>query len=68
MPSTDRSEFMAHLALFKWKPFQPEIILLNVRWYCRYAYQRQGDVEISLSRRGFQRSNLGLSAERQTRC
>lgn len=28
---------MSHPALFKWKHFQPEIILLNVRWYCRYA-------------------------------
>ena len=37
MSSTDRSEFMSHPALFKWKHFQPEIILLNVRWYCRYA-------------------------------
>jgi transposase-like protein len=23
--------------LFKWRHFLPEIILLNVRWYCRYA-------------------------------
>ena len=37
MLSTDRSEFISHPALFKWKHFQPEIILLNVRWYCRYA-------------------------------
>ena len=37
MSSTDRSEFMSHPALFKWKHFQPEIILLTVRWYCRYA-------------------------------
>jgi transposase-like protein len=28
---------MSHPALFKWKHFQPEIILLNVRCYCRYA-------------------------------
>ena len=37
LSSTDRAEFMAHPALFKWKHFQPAIILLNVRWYCRYA-------------------------------
>jgi IS6 family transposase len=24
-------------SLFKWHHFLPEIILLNVRWYCRYA-------------------------------
>jgi transposase-like protein len=23
--------------LFKWRHFLPEIILLSVRWYCRYA-------------------------------
>ena len=23
--------------LFKWRHFQADIILLNVRWYCRYA-------------------------------
>ncbi|MBD1848418.1 IS6 family transposase, partial [Cyanobacteria bacterium FACHB-502] len=26
---------MATAALFKWRHFLPEIILLNVRWYCR---------------------------------
>jgi transposase, IS6 family len=24
-------------ASYKWQHFLPEIILLNVRWYCRYA-------------------------------
>lgn len=24
-------------SLFKWRHFLPEVILLNVRWYCRYA-------------------------------
>src|ERR671916_219770 len=24
-------------SLFKWRHFLPDIILLNVRWYCRYA-------------------------------
>ena len=23
--------------LFKWRHFLPDVILLNVRWYCRYA-------------------------------
>jgi len=27
---------MSTLSLFKWRHFLPEIILLNVRWYCRY--------------------------------
>ena len=37
---------MSHAVLFKWKHFQPEIILLNVRWYCRYAlsYQDLGEM------------------------
>lgn len=28
---------MSPQSLFKWRHFLPEIILLNVRWYCRYA-------------------------------
>jgi len=27
---------MSTPSLFKWRHFLPEIILLNVRWYCRY--------------------------------
>jgi len=27
---------MVAQSLFKWRHFLPEIILLNVRWYCRY--------------------------------
>ena len=51
MSSTDRSEFMSHPALFKWKHFQPEIILLNVRWYCRYALSYR-DLEEMMAERG----------------
>lgn len=28
---------MSTQSLFKWRHFLPEVILLNVRWYCRYA-------------------------------
>ncbi len=28
---------MSTSPLFKWRHFLPKIILLNVRWYCRYA-------------------------------
>ncbi|MBD1849129.1 IS6 family transposase [Leptolyngbya sp. FACHB-711] len=28
---------MSTASLFKWRHFLPEIILLNVRWYCRYS-------------------------------
>ena len=51
MSSTDRSVFMSHPALFKWKHFQPEIILLNVRWYCRYALSYR-DLEEMMAERG----------------
>ena len=42
---------MSHPVLFKWKPFQPEIILLNVRWYCRYALSYR-DLEEMMAERG----------------
>ena len=51
MSSTDRSVFMSHPALFKWKHFQPEIILLNVRWYCRDALSYR-DLEEMMAERG----------------
>ena len=51
MSSTDRSVFMSHPVLFKWKQFQPEIILLNVRWYCRYALSYR-DLEEMMAERG----------------
>ena len=51
MSSTDRFAFMSHPALFKWKQFQPEIILLNVRWYCRYSLSYR-DLEEMMAERG----------------
>lgn len=42
---------MSHPALFKWKHFQPEIILLKVRWYCRYALSYR-DLEEMMAERG----------------
>ena len=51
MSSTARFEPMSHPALFKWKHFQPEIILLNVRWYCRYALSYR-DLEEMMAERG----------------
>ena len=36
-PKTSNPAFpMSTPSLFKWRHFLPEIILLNVRWYCRY--------------------------------
>ena len=42
---------MSHPILFKWKHFQPEIILLNVRWYCRYGLSYR-DLEEMMAERG----------------
>jgi len=36
---------------FKWRQFQPEIILLCVRWYLRYALSYR-DIEEMLTERG----------------
>ena len=42
---------MSTLTLFKWRHFLPEIILLNVRWYCRYALSYR-DLEEMMQERG----------------
>jgi len=36
--------------LFKWRHYQPEIILLNVRWYYRYPLSCQDLEEMMLER------------------
>lgn len=42
---------MAAQSLFKWRHFLPEIILLNVRWYCRYPLSYR-DLEEMMAERG----------------
>jgi len=42
---------MPTLSLFKWRHFLPEVILLNVRWYCRYALSYR-DLEEMMAERG----------------
>lgn len=42
---------MSTTPLFKWHHFQAEIILLNVRWYCRYALSYR-DLEEMMQERG----------------
>jgi IS6 family transposase len=42
---------MSTPALFKWRHFLPEIILLNVRWYCRYSLSYR-DLEEMMQERG----------------
>ena len=38
-------------SLFKWRHFLPEIIVLNVRWYCRYPLSYR-DLEEMMAERG----------------
>ena len=42
---------MASQSLFKWRHFLPEIIVLNVRGYCRYALSYR-DLEEMMAERG----------------
>ncbi|MBD2066321.1 IS6 family transposase [Leptolyngbya sp. FACHB-671] len=42
---------MSPPTLFKWRHFLPEIILLNVRWYCRYSMSYR-DLEEMMQERG----------------
>ncbi|MBV8883515.1 MAG: IS6 family transposase [Chroococcidiopsidaceae cyanobacterium CP_BM_RX_35] len=44
---------MSAPSLFKWRHFLPEIILLNVRWYCRYALSYR-DLEEMMMERGIE--------------
>ena len=40
-------------SVFKWRHFLPEIILINVRWYCRYALSYR-DVEEMMAEQGIE--------------
>jgi transposase, IS6 family len=42
---------MTSQSLFRWRHFLPEIILLNVRWYCRYSLSYR-DLEEMMAERG----------------
>lgn len=41
---------MSASSIFKWRHFLPEIILLNVRWYCRYPLSYRNLEEMMLER------------------
>lgn len=43
---------MAGPSLFKWRHFVPEIIVLKVRWYCRYALSYRDLEEMMMAERG----------------
>ncbi len=44
---------MSAPSLFKWRHFLPEIILLNVRWYCRYPLSYR-NLEKMMAERGIE--------------
>jgi len=44
---------MSAQSLFKWRHFLPEVILLNVRWYCRYALSYR-NLEEMMQERGIE--------------
>jgi transposase, IS6 family len=41
---------MNHQQAFKWRHFLPDVILLNVRWYCRYSLSYRDLEEMNLER------------------
>ncbi len=41
---------MNSLNPFKWRHFLPDVILLNVRWYCRYSLSYRDLEEMMLER------------------
>ena len=52
-------------SLFKWRHFLPEIILLNVRWYCRYSLS-YWDLEEMMAERGVEVESFGASRNELT--
>ncbi len=44
---------MSTPSVFKWRQFLPEMILLNVRWYCRYGLSYR-DLEQMMVERGIE--------------
>lgn len=53
-PKTSNPAFsMSTPSLFKWRHFLPEIILINVRWYCRYPLSYR-DLEEMMAERGIE--------------
>jgi IS6 family transposase len=57
-------------ALFKWRHFLPEIILLNVRWYCRYCLElpkpRGDDAGAGYRSRPLDDQSLGVEVRPRT--
>lgn len=46
--------------LFKWRHFLPEVILLNVRWYCRYPLSYR-ELEEMMQERGVEVDHSTIS-------
>ena len=51
---------MSAPALFKWRRFLPELILLNVRWYCRYSVSYR-NLEEMMQERGVELDHSTLN-------
>src|SRR5271165_852728 len=49
--------------LFKWRQFEPEVILLAVGWYLRFSLSYR-DVEELLAERGLQADRLSVRAQK----
>ncbi|MBW4491190.1 MAG: hypothetical protein KME12_25820 [Trichocoleus desertorum ATA4-8-CV12] len=47
-------------SLFKWQHFLPEIILLNMRWYCRYSLNYR-DLEQMMAERDVEMDHSTLN-------
>jgi transposase, IS6 family len=58
---------MENQNLFKWKHYQPDIILLTVRWYLRYNLSFRDLVEM-MEERGLPIAHTVLVQKLQDKC
>lgn len=58
---------MSTVSLFKWRHFLPEIILLNVRWYCCYSLSYR-DLEEMMQERGVEVDHSTINRSRAEVC
>lgn len=55
---------------FKWRHYEPSIILLCVRWYCRYqlSYRDEGIEAVNMIRKGQVKRLVGSDVQGQANC
>ncbi len=74
LADSDLLWFMVSSQPFKWRHFQREIILLNVRWYCRYPLsyrnleEMMGERGLNVARSTINRWVLHYAPELDRRC